>query len=573
MIVALLFFVYTRRMRKKCSVKQTAAAQKKAGQELTEILTCAVMNSPATVVITGADGTIEYVNQKFSALTGYTPSEAIGQKASLLKSGLMPETYYRTLWRQLKKGAEWTGEFHNRKKTGEFYWEQASISPVSDAAGRICHYLKLAEDITERKRLEADLRNAVETLQKNEVQLRTTCKQLTATTRALKKSENKLHRLSQEDALTGLLNRRGFNSALQRLEALAERQQHGIGVLMIDIDHFKRINDQHGHASGDIILKAFATLLRSLLRASDLLCRYGGDEFVVALTSDDAETTRVTAERILAAVRQYDFLKGRAKLSITVSIGAAFTKTMRGQPFDDVLKQADHALYRIKRNGRNGVAFGASGKESDAGSGRPAKADDVSLGRTDPALFDLLIAMLDAREKATGAHCRRVAKIAELLTLAMRVPARQAVLITRGALLHDIGKIAVPKKLLLKPGPLTAAERKTIQEHPRTGYDILQSSPILKAFSELVFAHHERLDGSGYPRGLKGSRISLSARILAVADTYDAIRGGRPYAATRSAEEALQELRRWQGKHFDPNVVDALARCQDEIEESLKPER
>lgn len=567
MIVAHAGFVYTFAMTKKCSLPQAAAEQKKAGRELTKILTCAVMNSPATVVITGADGTIEYVNRKFSALTGYAPAESIGRKASLLKSGLMPEAYYKTLWRRLKKGVEWTGEFHNRKKNGEFYWELASISPVRDAAGRIRHYLKLAEDITERKRLETDLRNAFDTLQAHEVQLRTTCRQLTATTRALKKSESTLQRLSQEDALTGLLNRRGFDSALRRVSALAERQGHGIGFLIVDVDHFKLINDRYGHAAGDRILKAFADLLRSLLRTSDLLCRYGGDELVVALPSADAEATRVTAERILAAVRQCDFLKGRAKHPITVSIGAACATAKRGQSFENVLKQADRALYQVKRNGRNGIAFAVSGEAaSSVRSPHPAALVEDPCRPQDAAHFDLLLAMLDAREKATGAHCRRVAQITGLLTRALRLPADQAALITRGALFHDIGKIAVPETLLLKPGPLTAAERKIVQEHPKTGHGILRVCPGLKAVSDLVLCHHERLDGSGYPRGLKGSRIGLGARILAAADTYDAIRAGRPYAATRSAEEALRELRRCRGKLFDSDVVDALARCQGEIE-------
>ena len=180
---------------------------------------------------------------------------------------------------------------------------------------------------------------------------------MAAITRALNKSQDKLRRLSQEDALTGLLNRRGFNSELRRAKALAERQGHGLGFLIIDIDDFKQLNDQHGHAAGDRILKDCAALLRGHLRASDLICRYGGDELLVALPAADAETTRLTAKRIIAAVRQYVCSKGSVKLSITVSVGAACGIPQQGQSLDKILRRADRALYRVKRNGRDGLAF------------------------------------------------------------------------------------------------------------------------------------------------------------------------------------------------------------------------
>ncbi len=523
------------------------------------------MNGPATVVITDAEGAIEYVNRKFSALTGYAASEAVGQKASLLKSGLMPESCYRALWKQLRRGEDWSGEFHNRKKNGEHYWEQASISPVLDADGTLRYYLKIAEDITRRKQLEADLRQSIETLQANETQLQATCKDLGAVTRELKKSQRKLQRLSQEDALTGLLNRRGFESELLRAKSLAERERHDIGFLIIDIDHFKLINDRYGHATGDRILKASAKLLRSLLRASDLICRYGGDEIVIALPAADAETTRLTAKKILTAVRQHAFSKGKTELFITVSIGASCGTPVQGQSLENMLILADRALYRIKRTGRNGMSFAMSG---DAPAAEAAPRCDAH-GQPFRLAFNALIAMLDAREKATGSHCRRVSLMAGVLTRVLKLPADQIDLITHSALVHDIGKIAIHDTILLKPEPLTAEERDLIQKHPKTGYDILQSSPEFTAFSEIVFSHHERLDGSGYPRGLKGKRICMGARILAVADTYDAIRAGRPYAAPRSAEEALSEIQRWRGSHFDPDVVDALRLCQGELEAIL----
>jgi len=548
-------------MSKRCALPQPAAPLKPAGQDLTEILTRAVLNSPTAVVITGADGTIEYVNRKFSALTGYAPAEAIGRQASLLKSGLMPKSVYRTLWRHLKKGEEWAGEFHNRKKSGECYWEQASISPVRDAAGRLRHYLKMAEDISERKRLEAELRASFDALRAREARLQATCLELAAATRALTKSQSRLQRLSQEDALTGLLNRRGFYSELRRAKALAQRQGHALGFLIIDIDHFKLINDAYGHSAGDRILKACARLFQSRLRTSDLICRYGGDEIVIALPAAGINATLLTAERILAAVRKHTFSAGRAKIPVTVSIGAACGIPAPSQSLDHVMGLADQALYRVKRNGRNGVAFASFGDAQAP--------EELTAPQPCRPVFNLPLALLDARDPATGAHCRRVAQMAGVLARALELPAEQIDLITQSALLHDIGKVAVPDAVLLKAGPLTAAERLAVQTHSRAGQAWRISCPDLKALAEIVLSHHERLDGSGYPRGLKGRRIGAGARILAVADTYDAMRAGRPYAPPRSAAEALREIRRARGALFAPDVVDALARCQGELEAVL----
>ncbi len=550
------------------------AKRNNVAQNITELLARAVTDCPVTVVLTDAEGTIQYVNNTFNALTGYALSEVIGKNSSLLKSGLMLGTCYQRLWHQLRKGRVWHGEFHNRKKNGEHYWEKASISPVQDSTGRVCHYLKIAEDITLQKQLESDLQASYETLKANEAQLQQTCKQLEATTQALKRSERKLHRLSQEDALTGLLNRRGFAIELRRLKSLLERESHGagFGYLIIDIDHFKRINDQHGHATGDHILKACAKLLRSILRTSDLICRYGGDEIVIALPYADAETTHATAERILKTVRQHDFKKGRVRLSITISIGASCWKPPPGPSLETVMKQADQALYIVKAYGRDGVAYGPSTNGHHAAPGCHDLAVESSGTRKRPSgtLLKLLTSLLDARGQATGDHSTRVAHMAGTLARALSLSPAEVDRTMQGALLHDIGKITIPESLLLKPGRLTAAERRVIRKHPQAGHDILQANPDFDGISQIILSYQEHFDGTGYPQGLKGAQICIGARICAVADAYYVIRIGRPYAAPRSAEEALREIKRCRGTQFDPDVVDALMRHQEELEAILK---
>ena len=181
--------------------------------------------------------------------------------------------------------------------------------------------------------------------------------------------------------------------------------------------------------------------------------------------------------------------------------------------------------------------------------------------------LEAMAAMLDAREQKTGEHSKRVAEMALVLAREMGVTPEEVQTIRMGALLHDIGKIAVPDSILLKPGALTPDERAIMRKHAQVGYDIIQSSPVLRPAAEIVISHHERYDGTGYPRGLKGDAICLGARIFAVIDTYDAIRADRSYSKGRSSKEAVEEILRHRGTQFDPAVVDALLRCQAGIEE------
>jgi diguanylate cyclase (GGDEF)-like protein/PAS domain S-box-containing protein/putative nucleotidyltransferase with HDIG domain len=561
-------------MKNKASCDSQRSDQSKAltGQGLTDILINAVMNGPSSILLTDVNGNIEYASRKCCAVSGYILSELVGKNVAMLIADTHPHSKTSTVYDQLKDGKYWSGEIKGCKKNGEHFWEQASISPIRDDEGNIRQYLKIAHEITEQKELENELRATVATLQMHENQLKATCLQLEKATQDLKKNRRKLQRQSQEDALTGLLNRRGLNKSLQRIKAVAERQGYPIGFLILDIDNFKEINDKHGHAIGDHILKTCAKLLRCLLRTSDLVSRFGGDEIVVGLPAADIDATRNTAKRILTAIRHYDFSTNLKKLSITVSIGAACEIPVSGKSLDHLMKMADHALYYAKRNGRDAMAVWSS-EDTLTLDGNDSKTSGFSI-HSQPfrVVFNTLVAMLDAREKATGDHSKRVAKMAGFLAHAMGLSPAQIELCEHGALLHDIGKIAIPDTILLKPGPLTPEERMIVEKHPQTGYEILQSNPEFKKISEIVLSHQERFDGTGYPRGLKGDQICIGARIFTVIDSYDAIRAGRPYASSRSAEEALSEIKRCSGTQFDPEVVDALVCCQNQLEEVLKAE-
>ncbi|HEY8239814.1 MAG TPA: HD-GYP domain-containing protein, partial [Kiritimatiellia bacterium] len=181
--------------------------------------------------------------------------------------------------------------------------------------------------------------------------------------------------------------------------------------------------------------------------------------------------------------------------------------------------------------------------------------------------LEALIAMLDAKAHETGIHSTRVRDLAMTLARYLGLPERDVEVIGRGALLHDIGKIAIPDSILHKAGPLTEEERKIMRTHPEIGYRILRSSPFLEESAEIVRSHHEWYDGTGYPRGIKGEDIAVGARIFSLVDAYDAMRSGRVYNKARSVGETITEIKKHAGKQFDPHVVEAFLKCQPQLEE------
>lgn len=188
------------------------------------------------------------------------------------------------------------------------------------------------------------------------------------------------------------------------------------------------------------------------------------------------------------------------------------------------------------------------------------------LERSYEFTLESLVSMLEAREKATGDHSKRVTAISVILAQALGVSGEELEVVRRGAFLHDIGKVAIPDAILQKPGKLDPDEWQTMKTHVDIGYSILRNHPDIQAVAELVYSHHERFDGSGYPRGLKGEQICLGARIFAVADSYDAIRSSRPYSPACSSDQTVREITRCRCTQFDPVVVDLLPSCHAEIE-------
>ena len=284
-------------------------------------LSSAVEQSPATVVITAPDGTIEYVNPRFTEVTGYAAEEVLGRNPGMLKSGKVPPEVYAELWSTIQSGKVWRGEFINRTRNGELVYEQASISPIFDENRQIIYYVAVKEDVTERKQAEAHINH-----------------------------------LAYHDALTDLPNRRLFRDRLN--QALRQYARHGtpFALLILDLDHFKDVNDSLGHSVGDELLRQVAGRLRGLLRETDTLSRLGGDEFAILQVGINAPAdAAVLAEKILLSFRE-SFEIGLMRLHSNTSIGIV----MPGRDVTDVedlISRADIALYKAKAAGRASYVY------------------------------------------------------------------------------------------------------------------------------------------------------------------------------------------------------------------------
>ena len=532
----------------------------------------------------------------------------------------------------------------------------------------------------------------------------------------------KMQHLASQDPLTGVFNRVRLEEELERAWVFSRRYNFCMAVVIIDIDNFKMLNDSYDHSVGDQVLTEFVDLLRNVARASDVIARYGGDEFVAILPRAEEVDARAFGTRLLESTRGHVFCERSYRLKLTVSVGIATSlNPTTPSTSGELLSQADRALYKAKRAGRDQISIWpgddanrqaesedipvTSEKALKPTRGRILVVDDEALIRDvvqrmlddegytvktfdsatkaidelnanpqsyDVVLTDLmmpeksgiellrelgdetivkvvmtgyatvdkaisclrentydfiqmpfgkrelvalvkraveyhalrsenvryqthleqmvrersaqvaasleevkqsyeftleaLVAMLDARENYTGRHSSRVRKMTVMLGQSMDVRKEYVQALASGALLHDIGKIGVPDAILNRPGKLSEEEWEIMRCHPDIGYSIIRSSPYLRDAAEIVRAHHEWFDGSGYPCGLKAEAICLGARIFAVIDAYDAMRSERVYRASIPPEEAREEIQRGAGSQFDPQVVAAFLEHQGEIE-------
>ena len=353
------------------------------------------------------------------------------------------------------------------------------------------------------------------------------------------------------DALTGLSNHRAFHDRIKEEMSRAQESGHPVGLIMVDIDDFKRVNDSRGHQAGDNVLRQLAPVLTAVA-GQDNAYRYGGDEFAILLPGIDHEKALEIAERLRRTVQGKIDSKG-----IRVSLGVASSPDW-ATTMDELIYGADVAMYWAKSEGKNRVGDWAQLVQGRKDGVLPWYAADRAVYA--PDVVNALGAALSAKDPATSAHTERCSWWAGKLADELGLGEQDQSIVRLASLLHDVGKLAVPDEVLFKPGPLNEDEWVHMRKHSTPALNIFGQIRSLTTVTPSVVHHHEHFDGSGYPDGLAGEEIPIASRILLVTDAFDAMTYDRPYRKAMPVKAAIEELERNSGGQFDPVVVEAFLR-------------
>jgi len=370
---------------------------------------------------------------------------------------------------------------------------------------------------------------------------------------------------TNKDEITGLFNHRCFHERLDEEIARCSRFGDIFSLIFLDLDFFKQYNDVYGHLAGDEVLKQIGRYIDQSVRAIDISFRYGGDDFAILLPETPLDGASIVADRLRKGIEARTDLKG---IPQTCSIGIASWPT-DGVMREEIIRSAEGALNYAKQTGGNRVCWAC--EVALSGVLRIDAAQELQNSNAILNTIYALAATVDAKDHYTYGHSKKVSRYATEIAEAIGYSREGIERIRVAALLHDIGKIGVSDHVLAKRETLVPEEWDLIRAHPALGVAILKHVDSLKECLAAVQYHHERYDGNGYPAGLKGNNIPLDARILAVADSYDAMTSDRPYRSTKATrEQALEELQRCAGTQFDPVVVAAFVGLQEKPSQAIR---
>ncbi len=473
-----------------------------------EVLRTTLQSIGDGVVTTDSSGKITSLNTVAQEITGWKLDEATGKPFSdvfLLQNEDTGESIENPIQKVLE-----TGRIVGLANHTVLINRQGSAIPIADSAapikgedGKILGVVMVFRDVSSEKA-----------------------------------QHNKIRYLSYHDALTGLYNRRYIEEMLNREDFSSLLP---LSVIMGDVNGLKITNDVFGHRAGDTLLQHVAGLLKQHCHASDLIARWGGDEFIVLMP----QTSLGQAEQIIETIKNNPVALYESGLQLSLSLGCA----VKDHPEDSihaVMREAEENMYHQK------LLDGKSYRN---------------------AIINTLLATLYEKSMETEEHSKRIDANCHSIGQTLHLSTKEMDELSLLAILHDIGKVGVNPDILKKPSSLTVSEWEEMKRHPEIGYRIVQATPELANVADFILSHHERWDGTGYPRGLKEDEIPLVCRILAVADAYDAMTNDRVYRHAKNNEEAVAELLNGAGAQFDPNIVQLFVQILKKASETSRSSR
>ncbi len=375
----------------------------------------------------------------------------------------------------------------------------------------------------------------------------------------LEETKSKLARLAESDGLTGLYNHRTIHSKLE--SALKEGGDMQLSTVMLDLNGFKQLNDTYGHPVGDQVLKHVAMSLKMSCGDNAVIGRCGGDEFLVVLPDTSLEQANSICSKIKEYLASNPFRNPEGTfIPLRLCFGVADAASVNWMPIN-LIAAADAALYEGKQNGGDTVSLHII-RDTD---------DDLSTGKMTFDVLDGLVTAIDRKDHYTKAHSEDVTGYALQLAQAMGCSDETYNVVRVAGLLHDVGKIGIPTSILSKPGKLTPEEYEVMKSHVTLSALIIHGLPRLADILDAVSAHHERWDGTGYPKGLAGEDIPLLGRVMAIADAFSAMTLDRPYRAGLSREVALDEIEKGRGTQFDPTLANTFILTLQELADQKLP--
>lgn len=372
--------------------------------------------------------------------------------------------------------------------------------------------------------------------------------------KALAQANDQLQEMAVTDFLTGLKNHGVFQDQLEREVARAKRFQQTLSVIMIDLDHFKNVNDKFGHQMGDTVLKSIGRLLTSDVRKMDFSARYGGEEFVIILPETTGASAMDVAEKLRVKIKE----QVAAETGLpTTYVGASFgvgDYPRCATDRDGLIAAADSALLFSKRKGRNQVSYFLDLTNTDLSQ---SDIDELSdrLGGAGLKTISALAEAVNSSDGYSATDSQQITDASRSVAAALGMSEEQTESLILATKLHDIGKVGIPDSILSKKEALSADEISMVRQHPAIGQRILHEATAVKDVISAILYHHENWDGSGYPEQLKGEDIPVMARAVSIADAYRAMTSDRPYRKALTPEQAIAQLRQGAGKQFDPTLV------------------